>query len=319
MALPRSYNRDTYGERMTSSSKIVVFCGKGGVGKTTLCLAHAVRQATLGRKVVVVSSHPPEELRVAVSLDALARELPETSRMLSVVYIEPRTLLADVVRASLPVGFVAEKILDSSIYRNLLEVAPGLKEFYFLARLQQLAERRIEARSTAALDFDLLLWDAPATGHFLAMLRSARRFETYATGPLAAAGADFARFFSSVDRVGAVPVTTLEEMAVEETTELTRVLAEEFLLRSASVVMNLVSPLLAAPDADVEALHRQLEGGSDATLRFALDRTRIERARAAEIRRRVTAPLVAVERVRGGPVDLDLLLKIGPALDALAK
>ena len=37
-------------------SKIIVFCGKGGVGKTTLSLSMALRCAQNGKRVVVVSS-----------------------------------------------------------------------------------------------------------------------------------------------------------------------------------------------------------------------------------------------------------------------
>ena len=77
--------------------------------------------------------------------------------------------------------------MNSHIYQSLIEVAPGLKEFEFLVRMQQLAERT----ASGVTDYDLLLWDAPASGHFLGTLHAARNFETFLTGPLAAAGADF--------------------------------------------------------------------------------------------------------------------------------
>ena len=75
---------------------------------------------------------------------------------------------------------VAEAILNSSIFKNLVEVAPGLKEFYFLARLQQLAERKAAAAGAGGPDYELLIWDAPASGHFLTTLPlGAAAFEAF--------------------------------------------------------------------------------------------------------------------------------------------
>ena len=115
-----------------TQSKIIVFCGKGGVGKTSLSLSLALRCAESGKKVVVVSSHPLPELAVAVSLSGLSTEFPTAAQNLFAVYIEPRDLLADLVRNNFPSKWVAEAVLNSHIYKSLIEVAPGLKEFELL-------------------------------------------------------------------------------------------------------------------------------------------------------------------------------------------
>src|SRR4030095_12750703 len=91
------------------------------------------------------------------------------------VYIEPRDLLDDLVRNNFPAKWVAAAVLNRHIYKSLIEVAPGLKEFECLVRMQQLAERT----ASGAPDYDLLLWDAPASGHFLGTLHAAPNFETF--------------------------------------------------------------------------------------------------------------------------------------------
>jgi len=290
-------------------SKIVIFCGKGGVGKTTLSLSLALRAAEGGKKVVLVSSHPLPELAVAVSLEGMTAKYPNAARNLFVVHLDPKELLADVVRNNFPNQWVADAVLNSQIYHNLIEVAPGLKEFQFLARLQQLAERT----ASGGPDYDLLLWDAPSSGHFLSTLHSARNFETFLTGPLATAGADLARFFSNTSNITLLPVTTLEEMAIEETVEMCAKLQAEFAIKASAILMNLVSPLADASESAIESL----SGSTDPALRFAVGRAAIERERAGELRRAIPSQQVAVERARHWSTDLDLLTQIGHSLDRI--
>ena len=292
-----------------TQSKIIVFCGKGGVGKTSLSLSLALRCAESGKKVVVVSSHPLPELAVAVSLSGLSAEFPTAAQNLFAVYIEPRDLLADLVRNNFPAKWVAEAVLNSHIYKSLIEVAPGLKEFEFLVRMQQLAERT----ASGAPDYDLLLWDAPASGHFLGTLHAARNFETFLSGPLASAGAELARFFSNASNITLLPVTTLEEMAIEETVEMCAKLEKEFALKATAVLLNLVSPLATASAPEIDAL-RQTD---DPALRFALARGLVERERAVELQQRIPASQIVVERVRSWSTDLDLLNQIGLSLQSI--
>ncbi len=290
-------------------SRILIFCGKGGVGKTTLSFSLALRCAEAGKRVVVVSSHPLPELAVTLSLAGIAKMFPSAAKNLFVVHIDSMELIADLVHKNFPSTMVADAVLRSSIYKNLVEVAPGLKEFQFLVRLQQLAERKASGEP----DYDLLLWDAPSSGHFLSTLHAARNFEIFLTGPLSAAGADLARFFSNAQHIGLFPVTTLEEMAVEETIEMCGKLEKDFTMKATAVLMNLVSPLATASEADIESLG----GMADPALHFALERGLIERERASYLAKKLPAPQEPVERVRRWTSDLDLLDQIGKSLDKL--
>src|SRR6266481_5544635 len=115
--------------RVPDSARLIIFCGKGGVGKTTLSLAAGLKHAMNGRRVLVVSSHPLAELVLAVSLEGLSARFPAAAPNLFVLYIDPRDLIADVVNKHFPSPAMAQRILNSSIFTNLVEIAPGLKEF----------------------------------------------------------------------------------------------------------------------------------------------------------------------------------------------
>jgi anion-transporting ArsA/GET3 family ATPase len=298
---------------MIPSARVIVFCGKGGVGKTTLSLAAGLRHAKEGRKVLVVSSHPLPELALAVSLEGLSARFPSAAPNLFVVHIDPREMIADLVNKHFPVPVMAQRILDSSIFKNLIEIAPGLKEFFFLERLQELSERRNGNSSTAVPAFDYLIWDAPASGHFLGTLRSAKNFEVHLTGPLATAGAQLHRFFSNHRNIQLFPITQLEEMAIAETLETVEAMAKDFQISCSALLINCASPLCGATEFDMAEVGMVRE--SSAAMRFAVDRGLMERERRAGLSASLPVPQVLIPRITHWANDLDLLAKIGSQMD----
>jgi len=302
----------------SASPRLIIFCGKGGVGKTTLSLAFGLWNADRGRKTVVVTSHPLPELAVTISLHGLKEKYPHAAANLFVVHIDPRKELANKVKQQIPSTFLAKAVLSSRIYQSLIEVAPGLKELAFLSRLRHLANR--QPKEGMASDFDLLVWDAPATGHFIQTLKVSRNFDAYLSGPFAMVGRDMLEFFSNPGNISLFPVTTLEEMAVEETIELCGRLVADLELQPSGVICNLASPLLASSESEYEKLRSQMleENPDAADVRFILDRHAIERELFRRLRAAVRAAPHVVERKPGWNSDLELLMdlseKVGTCL-----
>jgi anion-transporting ArsA/GET3 family ATPase len=293
---------------------VTALCGKGGVGKTTLSLACGLWYANSGERVVVVTSHPLKELAVGVSLHGLKEQHPQAADNLFVVHIDPREILNNKVKQQIPSDFLARTVLSSRLYQNLVEVAPGLKELAFLARLKQLAER--QSVEGGAECYDRLIWDAPATGHFLQTLKVSKSFDTYMSGPFAILGRELFAFLSNPDAIRFLPVTILEEMAVDETIELCREMQKEIGVRPAGIICNLASPLLGSTDEQVrdlgEALASQASNAEE--LRFMLDRHIAEQGLFARLQSAVPAPFHIVRRISKWDTDVDLLLSIGGVL-----
>ena len=298
---------------------LTIFCGKGGVGKTTLSLAFALAQARAGKNALLVTSHPLAELAVSVSLAGLKQKAPQAAARLFVLHIDPKEILEHTVKQQIPSETLAAAVVSSRIYQSLIEVAPGLKEIVFLGRLQKLAEQR--TADDASSKYDVVVWDAPATGHFLQTMEVSRHFSFYLSGPFAQMGKEITRFFSDSGNFALLPVTTLEEMAVEETIELCGKLGGKLGMMPRGVICNMASPLLPSGSGNQKNTPPlpEAENTADSSLRFILDRLAVERSLSEHLRAGVKAKLIVVERRRRFGTDLDLLLDLSERLEGVAE
>jgi len=296
---------------------VTVFCGKGGVGKTALSLAFALRQAGEGHRVLVITSHPLPELALSVSLAGLRESNPVAAANLFVIHVDPKEVLGGLVRQSAGSSLLADTVLSSRVYRSLIEVLPGVKEIAFVSRVRDLAVQG--AGPEAPQGFDRIVWDAPATGHFLRTLEVARGFDSYLSGPLALLGKSVAGFLSHPSSLTLIPVTTLEEMAVDEAIELCEKLMAELKMRPVALVCNMASPLLGTSDEEWERLREnflaEVTGAPNASM--ILERHAIERTLFARLRLAGGIPTHIVRRKPGGTSDVGLLLELAAEMGGL--
>ena len=292
---------------------VTIFCGKGGVGMTTLGLAFALRHAERGRRVLVVTSHPIPELALTISLKGLKESHPQAAANLFIVHIDSREVVANTVKQGIGSAMLADAVVSSRVYQSLIEVIPGLKEIAFVSRMRQLSTQGFSPE--APRGFDQIVWDAPATGHFLRMLEAARNFDSYLSGPLSLLGKDLAGFLTDPQSVVPIPVAIPEEMAVDETIELCQKLTGDLKIRPAALICNLASPLLGS-EADQEALRRNFAANvaGSGNLNFILERHEIERAMFGKLRLAGTIPVHIVQRSAAAGSDVELLLDLAKGL-----
>ncbi|MEV6875083.1 ArsA family ATPase [Amycolatopsis sp. NPDC051128] len=120
--------------------RILLFTGKGGVGKTTLAAATGAALAARGRKTLVVSTDPAHSLGDAFG-HALGAEPSEVDALLSAVQIDSRTLVDTTwhrLRAELR-AVLAGVGLDT-LDAEELTVLPGVDELLALTEVRRLAE-----------------------------------------------------------------------------------------------------------------------------------------------------------------------------------
>ena len=281
--------------------RLVFVTGKGGVGKTTVaeCLARVA--ARRGKRVIVCEVAAEEtrhdEVEVAPGIHSIAIDPEEAMR----------EYLSD------QVGGALSKVMTSSrIFMYLAAAAPGLRELLMMGKVWDLAQ--LEQRRTGSTPYDLVILDAPATGHALGMLRTPRTFRDVArVGPISRQAGRIDTFITSPDLTGIVAVAAPEEMPVNETIDFIAALEGEMHLKPDAVVVNGVYTDRFRDDeiAAVEAVD-----GNSPALRAAITTHRRARHHRNQVRRlRRRAPAITLPFLFENELGEDSLESLADALE----
>jgi arsenite-transporting ATPase len=119
--------------------RVVLFTGKGGVGKTTLAAATAALLARSGRKVLVVSTDPAHSLGDALEAD-LGGEPVELDAGLYAAHVDTRTLLDGAwARLQRHLGTLLAGAGVDELVADELTVLPGVDDLLALGEVRRLA------------------------------------------------------------------------------------------------------------------------------------------------------------------------------------
>ncbi len=153
---------------------VIVCCGSGGVGKTTVAAALAVAAALRGRRACVVTIDPARRLADALGATGVGNEPREIAGpwpgQLNVLMLDATSTFDDLVRRYARDPGQADRILANRLYRNLASVLSGTQEYMATEKLFELHEEGT---------FDLVVVDTPPTRRALEFLDAPRRVESF--------------------------------------------------------------------------------------------------------------------------------------------
>jgi anion-transporting ArsA/GET3 family ATPase len=188
-----------------------------------------------------------------------------------------------------------DMLFRSRIFTYLAAATPGLKELVTIGKIWELAQ--LDRKVKTGRKYDLVVVDAPATGHGIGFLQTPRTFAGIArVGPIHSQAQALDRFITDHDSTGVAIVCLPEEMPVNESAKLEQELREEIGVAVDRVYMNALYPERFSNE-EAERFETALEssdGGTRAALRAALSehrRARAQRAQLARLRRRTAAPV----------------------------
>jgi anion-transporting ArsA/GET3 family ATPase len=236
--------------------------GKGGVGKTTIATALAIGAAKKGKRVLLALCNAKERVSYLLEVPAIGTENVRVAPNLDVVNMRPEEALAEYGMMILRSRTLYHAVFENRVVSALLRGTPGIEAWSMLGKAHFHTK---ETLPDGRPRYDLVIVDAPATGHGLEMLRVPKVItEVAPPGLLRREAEEAVALFKDPARSGSVLVTLAEDMPVNETIELHRALTVELGMPVAALVVNQVLPRLFTPKEreQVQALREHVVEGS---------------------------------------------------------
>jgi Anion-transporting ATPase len=277
--------------------------GKGGVGKTTVTAALARSLARSGRRVLVAVPGPKERLSRLYASAPLTPNITQVAPGICAVLLVPEAAFIEYGKMVLKSQRLVDALFENKYVQGFFRGAPGLKEW---AQLGKAWYHSIETRADGRPRFDTVLFDAPATGHGLDMLRVPKVITELAPPGVLRTDADRAwDMFQDPAQSGVLVVTLAEEMPTNETFELVGALRDELSLPISGLVVNSLLPeLWSTPERDMLRALPEPEGRGAAALVLGAG---IRRAAGEEVQieslarlRELGLPMLTLPRLIGG-------------------
>jgi anion-transporting ArsA/GET3 family ATPase len=299
------------------AKRLVILSGKGGVGKSTVGVALALAARERGKRVLLVEVDTLLEAARYLGAGPVGSRVTEVSPGLFTVNLDPGAVMDEYVRHAVKIDVIARRILESPVYDRFFAAAPGLSELMVLGKIMTLEDER--DRWARRPRYDLIVVDAPATGHGLSFLKvPIAASEAVPVGPVGRNARRILKLLRDPKRTALGIVAIPEEMAVVEALEFHRTAVEEVGLHARAVFLNACHEARFTPaeEAEILALGAGNAGrlapgvslpGALMAARRHIRRRKLTRHYEGRLRRALALPLVRLPYLFGTPLGRDAL------------
>ena len=232
-----------------AASRVVIVAGKGGVGKTTVSAALARAAALAGLSTLIIEVEGKSGLATLFGQPAFDYEEvtlspgggPDGAADVSARTLTPDDALVEYLEDH-GMSRISRRLVSTGAVDMVATAAPGIKDILILGKVKQLEQKRRA---------DLIVLDAPASGHAISFLRSARGLlDAVRVGPINAQARDVLDLLTDPERCQVLLVTLPEETPVNELVETAYSLEDEVGISLGPVVVNGTYGEIAGLDTD---------------------------------------------------------------------
>jgi anion-transporting ArsA/GET3 family ATPase len=276
--------------------RLVFVTGKGGVGKSTVAAALGVAAARSGKRTIICEVAQQERMSRVFEHKGVGYRETELAPGLFGFSIDPQHALEEYLMLQIKIRPLYDLMFKNRVFTYFAAATPGLRELVTVGKVWELAQ--LDRRVKRGSKYDLVIVDAPATGHGLGLLRTPKTFGDIArVGPIKRQADAIYRFITDESLTGVCAVAWPEEMPVNETLDLQTRLRDELGMELDRIFMNGVYPkLFSEPEAETireryeqEVAAAGSNGGIQlvrkAALRAALSEATRERAHRQQLAR----------------------------------
>jgi anion-transporting ArsA/GET3 family ATPase len=242
--------------------RLIFVTGKGGVGKSTVSAALGVAAAQAGKRTIICEVAQQERISSLFQRQGVGYHEVEIAPRLFVFSIDPQRALEEYLQLQIRIRPLYELLFKNRIFTYFAAATPGLRELVTIGKVWELAQ--FDRKVKKGAKYDLVIVDAPATGHGLGLLRTPKTFSEIArVGPVKRQADTIYDFITDRNLTAVLAVAWPEEMPVNETLDLQRRLKDELGMRLDRIILNGIYPDLFS-DSEAETLRERYEQEADA-------------------------------------------------------
>lgn len=259
--------------------RLIFISGKGGVGKTSVAVLLAHIAAHKKKRVIIVEMNSTGRVAPLFGTDAEPGEEVALAPHISGINLSPKRCFEEFVLTQVRFRAIYETFFNNKYVTNFVAAIPGLNEILMLGKIWEM-ERDMKSRLFREKQYDLVIVDAPATGHGLSSLEVPNVLESAVkAGPLYKKAVAINELLADAEKTAMCLVTLAEEMPVTESIEFIAALRARTRLAFGPVFVN---ALVKAPAKIAAAMENKTDWPQDlevyaAYYRLARDRAKLQK------------------------------------------
>ncbi|HWU44317.1 MAG TPA: ArsA-related P-loop ATPase [Bdellovibrio sp.] len=235
---PNNASRNAYISELSDTKgsmqqEIHFVTGKGGVGKSVVAAALALKFSREGKKVLLVELGDQSFFQDFFELTEVKFQPQPMKPQLAVALWSGDTCLREYAHYLIKVESLSKLFFDNAVMRAFINVAPALPELAILGKITSGPRKH-----GPALPFDCIVVDAFSTGHFKALLEAPKGLsQAVQFGPMGEQTRAIDRCIRDKNLCRYHIVTLPEDLPLKEASELARDLKTEFDI-DAQLILN---------------------------------------------------------------------------------
>ena len=216
--------------------RLLIVSGKGGTGKSSISAGLALAASRAGKRTLVCELNASDRVTQLLGFAPTGPRIAPLQENLWAVNIRPEDAMREYALMVLRLESIYRAVFENRFVRYFLRFIPSLHELVMLGKVLYHVKETLDGGENR---FDLVVMDAPATGHAISFLSVPKVLvETVPPGAMRREAERMREILEDEKLTAAVLVSLPEEMPVNETLELFASLQSRVNILPQAVVLN---------------------------------------------------------------------------------